>query len=774
MTEFSEKDLERSLAEICMTELELTEEQLAKMPEPAPSRRFQKKMKGLFLRRKLRYDRLLNTAGRRAAAVILCFCLAGASMTVGADALQESLLALFARLDHQYTELPSFSDRNASHMLYYYEGAIVWEQKQEDSAAFVDYTGEVRKEIPAGISGLAALDFDGNVLTADMDPETSEVTVVRYQRTGEPERTVKLEGLHKSPYLKIQKIMADEEYLYLIVRVTGGSPAYLQVYDWDGDLCMEYAETGDAAIDGKGNVYAVTSALQDQTRLSLLKINAKTREQSWMVPFNETFCQIDYSREDGLLYLSSNKEVSVLRPENGQKEKTILTVGQDTSFYPEDMSFYYDFAVGEDRTLVYSFTRNYENGEEYAYQEFSSFVHDQDAPPPEIQVDFSVTAPYASDYLDDAVMRFERENPGWTILVDPVYASWDEYAGSASEYREELLRRLSAGTAGDLILFDGRTLPARDMLEHPDLMDLTEYLEKSGLSDKLNPVVLEEMAKDSQLKCLLVNYEVSCLIADGSMAEKLGVDLDSLDSWADIFALLPEIKEKSPETPLFSGEKEEITRAMLQSGLTLLADEERQTISLDQEWFRRDLAAWRGTYNDPQFGKEREISSFDPLSGGMFALYDLGEGFLSDDFSVASAFPDYRLLPMPGAGPITPGQTFAIPKDAQNPDAAWEFLEYLCSEEGQTLFTFRHIPMNLAAEEAFWKEYASNADPVEKQRLRDMKSVSRSGEALPLPSEMEDLFGLRLRMYLYGSWALEETLQSAEKALAAALKPGEE
>ena len=82
--------------------------------------------------------------------------------------------------------------------------------------------------------------------------------------------------------------------------------------------------------------------------------------------------------------------------------------------------------------------------------------------------------------------------------------------------------------------------------------------------------------------------------------------------------------------------------------------------------------------------------------------------------------------------------------------------------------------MNLAAEEAFWKEYASNADPVEKQRLRDMKSVCRSGEALPLPSEMEDLFGLRLRMYLYGSWALEETLQSAEKALAAALKPGEE
>lgn len=769
LAEFSEKDLEQELAEICMAELELTEEGLEEMPEPEPSPRFYRKMKGLFLRRKLRYDRILNTAGRKAAAVILCFCLAGATMTVGVDALQDSLHALFARLDHQYTELPSISDRYASHMLYDYHGTIVWEQKQGDGAAFVDYTGEIQMEIPAGASGLAALDFDGNLLTADMDPETNVVTVVHYQGTGEPKRTVTLEGLHKSPYLKIQKLMADEEYLYLIARVTGGSPAYLQIYDWDGNLCGEYAETEDAAIDGEGNVYTVTGGLQEQTNFSLVKIRAKTREQRWLVPLYETFCQIDYSREDGLLYLSSNKEVSVLRPEDGQKKETILTVGQDTSFYPEDMSYYYDFAVGKDRTLVYNFTQNYERGEQYAYQEFSSFVHDPDAPPPEIQVDFSVTIPYASDYLDDAVMRYEREHPGKTVLLNPVYSSFEEYRFDREGYAEELKRRLSAGTAGDLVIFDGVWTPSETMREDEALMDLSGYLEKSGLSDKLNPVVLEEMTRDGQLKCLPVNYEVSCLIANESVAEKIGVDLDSLDSWADIFSLLPELQEKAPDTLLFNGAADRIADTMLRSSLPQMVDLDQKTLEFQQDWFREDLEAYKAVWKESQFAVQQEFSLTDPLMGSLFTIDSIGEGYWSDDYSRADEYPSYRFLPLPGAGQITPRETCAIPKDAENPEEAWAFVEYLLSAEGQSLSTFQHIPMNRESVTAFGNRYIQYADASERQHLADFRRILDNAGALSLPGNMEKHFALYLKMYLYNSWPLERTLRSAEDGISKSL-----
>ena len=105
MIEFTEKMLERELAEICEAELNILDRRLAQIPERKTSPVFQKKMKRLFLLHKVRYDVFFNTVGKRVAAIILCLVIAGATTVMSVDALRDGLFELIEKVYSRFSQI---------------------------------------------------------------------------------------------------------------------------------------------------------------------------------------------------------------------------------------------------------------------------------------------------------------------------------------------------------------------------------------------------------------------------------------------------------------------------------------------------------------------------------------------------------------------------------------------------------------------------------------------------------------------------------------------
>ena len=658
-----------------------------------------------------------------------------------------------------------------------FQGEIVWYRDSEDGLSFVKQDGTAVAETPeTPPSNYIGMDFHGNILEAFLDKSTYFVTVNRYDQAGEIDRTAELKELHKpgeEQYLHIRKILADDSYLYVLGEIQGANDSYLQVYDWDGNLIVEYADTQDAAIDGQGNFYSLTGGLNRRSKYAYVKYDVNAQKEVSMEPVFDMPYQIEYNRYDGRIYLVTEKGVGVYYPgivgpndsRNENNLRYILTLIQDTSFTSEPLYSLTDFAMGEDRSLYFNFSGDEGEGENFRmFQQIIPFTFEEGAVE-EREPTFSITVPYASEFLKEASFRFEKKYPEEHIEIDAAYLSEDAYLQSYDLYRDKISTRLMAGDVGDVVSLSGEGLPVQNFLQSDALLDLTPYLEESGISTTLNPSILEAVEMNGATRGLPVTYQVPCLVADGALAEKLGVNLDGLDSWADVFNLLPRLKESSSETPLFNSSKNLVAQAMVASCMPQLIDVSKKTVSLNQDWFRETLESFKAVQDDPMLVKMQDLSGFDWLAGSMFAPYELGNGYLVDDFSRAEDYPEQKFLPMPGGQTFECSDIYGIAASSDNPDAAWKFLEYLYSEEIQSLHRWG-IPVTQEGWENVFVEQMSRYDsPINQQRMEDFESIVKGADTLKLQSEITNLFAAHFQKYLDDEETLDQMLAAAEEEI---------
>lgn len=102
---FTLQELEQALGVIYEAELQITNEKLAQMPPIKPSEAFNKKMAKLLRRRQSRYYTLFNTAGKRAAAFILCFLIAGTATVMNVQALRENFFRFLEKIYPRYSDV---------------------------------------------------------------------------------------------------------------------------------------------------------------------------------------------------------------------------------------------------------------------------------------------------------------------------------------------------------------------------------------------------------------------------------------------------------------------------------------------------------------------------------------------------------------------------------------------------------------------------------------------------------------------------------------------
>ena len=105
MSEFTIKELEELLESVCTAEVELTHEKLKELPPHHFSRSFERKMKWLFWRRTLRYDTILNSTGKKVAALLLCFLLASTTTVLSVEAWRNDLFQLIQKVYEYCTDI---------------------------------------------------------------------------------------------------------------------------------------------------------------------------------------------------------------------------------------------------------------------------------------------------------------------------------------------------------------------------------------------------------------------------------------------------------------------------------------------------------------------------------------------------------------------------------------------------------------------------------------------------------------------------------------------
>ena len=105
MIDFSEKDLEREVAELCMAEQNILDRRLAQIPSRKLSPEFDRKMNRLFFLRKIRYDIFFNTVGKRVAAIIICVVIAGTTTVMSVEALRDGLFELIEKVYTRFSEI---------------------------------------------------------------------------------------------------------------------------------------------------------------------------------------------------------------------------------------------------------------------------------------------------------------------------------------------------------------------------------------------------------------------------------------------------------------------------------------------------------------------------------------------------------------------------------------------------------------------------------------------------------------------------------------------
>lgn len=105
MIEFTEKELEREVSELCMTEQKILDKRLAQIPSRKLSPEFDRKMNRLFFLRKIRYDIFFNTVGKRVAAIIICVVIAGTTTVMSVEALRDGLFELIEKVYTRFSEI---------------------------------------------------------------------------------------------------------------------------------------------------------------------------------------------------------------------------------------------------------------------------------------------------------------------------------------------------------------------------------------------------------------------------------------------------------------------------------------------------------------------------------------------------------------------------------------------------------------------------------------------------------------------------------------------
>jgi multiple sugar transport system substrate-binding protein len=356
---------------------------------------------------------------------------------------------------------------------------------------------------------------------------------------------------------------------------------------------------------------------------------------------------------------------------------------------------------------------------------------------------------------------------------------------------ERYLTSIASGTPSDVIMLKRDSLPY--FASQNALLELDSYLEKDGMD--FFEIFYEAEAKLSQWEnktYVLPNSTAtgwSLMFWNKGMFREAGMDPEKPPvTWQDISAVnakflkMEEGEVRGVGLPMGAAPNE-FYYVWLGSNNGLLLSEDKKKVLIDTPEARETLS-WVVGELEKAGGIEKLNSFFDyatPVGGWTPAtlrevFYNSYSAILRDGvwmFHMLETMPpqpiEYgtALLPYNGNNPkarstllVDGGWGYAIPKNAKNAPAAWEWIKYACAEEGSKDFFQAQNGRPTPIKEFNQDQWYYDNNPYWSVVLKDAENATYS-PPLPVSPQIKNAINTAVEPVLYGKTSVEAALKEA-------------
>lgn len=574
-----------------------------------------------------------------------------------------------------------------------YAGGMAILAREQDAAWIEDaVTGQKIQDIPAewlkeGQFWEAFLDRQENLHAAVTLPDGRLELLTRYQ-DGRPEARLIVEklGLKEGEKVTVQKLMADEEYYYILL----GNET-MKILNHKGETMQTIMSCSNFDLDKNrilymtGNVYLLTYDMKENRAYYTVDslILGQPVQHAYQI-----FCE----EEKGLVYIAGASFIQAFDARSGALLKSVLNVSDG---YPELESYIPGIYVDEGQT-IYLTVQNRDESEifkEDLSRNTNLCLYAYQIEPDEtlnLPYTLTVTAPYRTDYMARMIQQFEKENPGQRVRYDYAYYHRREFEFQSDKdgYFDRFNIHLLLGEVGDVIMTGGTWSDVYHYFANLDLFDdLKPMLEQSETYAQLDPVELNAITIDNQIKGLPLASGTFFMHVDSEICKELGVDVDwETLTWGEMLDLLPCFEGTDYHLLDVYGDTERVFTRMIISNMPDLVDRKKGTVDLRQEWFIDLLNKWKAAEKNPHFAQGNRYSLL--FGKGLISLdgktawedsTELGEAF-DITWNYETIGRESMAFPMP-RGEKNPNHAghcsylYSIYNGSKNKEMAWELMD---------------------------------------------------------------------------------------------------
>ncbi len=347
---------------------------------------------------------------------------------------------------------------------------------------------------------------------------------------------------------------------------------------------------------------------------------------------------------------------------------------------------------------------------------------------------------------------------------------------SGGDFRKRLAADFAAGTPPDLFLINYRNLGR--FLASGAVEPLTTYLAASTLikTSDYYPQALAAFQWQGEQACMPQNMSSPVIYYNKDLFDAAGVAYPAGDwNWADFVAVAQALTQDGDHdgvTDIYGfGTEATIVRMapfVWMNGGDIVDDSAAPTrLALDTPASKEALAWFIALQNQhhvtPDAVAEEAESSLSRFVNGRMAMF-IDSRRAVPEFRLIEAF-DWDVAALP-AGKTRAGilhsDAFCIAAASKQKEAAWTFLEFANSTEGQTLLaaTGRTVPSRIAvAESPVFLD--PQARPANSQAWLDAIPGIRNLPIMAAWSDIEGIVNAELQNAYYGTATLDEALQTA-------------
>jgi multiple sugar transport system substrate-binding protein len=345
-----------------------------------------------------------------------------------------------------------------------------------------------------------------------------------------------------------------------------------------------------------------------------------------------------------------------------------------------------------------------------------------------------------------------------------------------AEYRNRIAADLIAGNPADVLLINYRRYAAFASIGALEPLD--GYLENSRLLKKRDfyPEAIEPFVWNGQLMCIPQNISSLVVYYNKDLFDQAGVPYPAEDwTWLDFLsaaqALTKDFDHDGTRDQFGAGVEPSLMRLapfIWQAGGHLVDDRTNpSTLVLDQEgeiraerFFVGLQTVYHVVPNAEQEAAEDSESRF--INGRLAMFFNSRRGVPTYRESISF---DWDVAPLPRADfevNILHADGYCLPSASQNKEAAWKFIEFANSVEGQTIIarTGRTVPslISVADSPAFLDP---EAKPASSHVFLDAIPTIRALPVHPHWAEIEEITSEELALAFYGEVGVQEAMQRA-------------